>query len=427
MKNNRLLLIILFGVFLSTSSFIYGAAVGVWKIFPYASIATIYEYFKNAYYTTVSSESSEEFKIKDSENILLNQTLTITKNDKDANFFWNQITIPNSIVLSKETVLNNFEVRWGRVDDENLAKVGAIIYQRDKIWYVNQMENKLLEQLGLSDKTTHSGGIKAIFQLKGKKFAYIAYSDAGCTSARIYDLSSEIIVLQLPCLPQNDPIDLAGVGGGWVKLNDNEILLTTGTPTMSAHVSKETNMLAQNDNSPWGKILRISISDKGLSAVIYTKGHRNPQGMAKIDGVIYAVEHGPRGGDEINIISEGSNYGWPLHSFGSEYDLTPINNDLSKIKSSTKPLFSFVPSIGISYIGNCPSSYKKYYHPNSCIAVSSMRGNSLFFVVHDGTGIMFYERMDFESRIRKFKISGDNLIAVTDYEGLIIGKFYPSK
>ena len=264
----------------------------------------------------------------------------------------------------------------------------------------------------------------AIFPLGGKNFAYIAYSDAGCSSARIYDLSSDKIALQLPCLPEDDPIDLAGVGGGWVKLNDNEVLLTTGTPTMSAHVSKETNMLAQNDISLWGKIIRVSISGEALNATVYTKGHRNPQGMARIDGVIYAVEHGPRGGDEINIVSAGSNYGWPLHSFGSEYDLTPINSDLSKVKGATEPLFSFVPSIGISYVGTCPSSYKKYYYPNSCIAVSSMRNNAIFFMVHDGTRIMFYERMDFQSRIRKFKISGDNLIAATDFEGLIIGKFY---
>ena len=66
-------------------------------------------------------------------------------------------------------------------------------------------------------------------------------------------------------------------------------------------------------------------------------------------------------------------------------------------------------------------SYEEYYSPNKCLAVSSMRGGSIFLLVHDDNRVFFNERLDFGSRIRKFFIRDDNIIAVTDFNGIVIG------
>ena len=134
---------------------------------------------------------------------------------------------------------------------------------------------------------------------------------------------------------------------------------------------------------------------------------------------IIGVEHGPMGGDEINIIEEKNNYGWPFFSVGSNYDLSKISKDK---KDSILPLFGFNPSIAINHIQKCPKSYEEYYSPLKCIAVSSFKGG-IFFLLTDEKleKVINVEQLNFETRIRKFKIFGDNLYIGTDYDGLIFG------
>jgi glucose/arabinose dehydrogenase len=77
---------------------------------------------------------------------------------------------------------------------------------------------------------------------------------------------------------------------------------------------------------------------------LWTKGHRNVQGMT-IDaaGRVWATEHGPRGGDELNLIVGGQNYGWPLQSYGADYGSNvPIG--VPVVAGMTQPLVAWVPS-----------------------------------------------------------------------------------
>ena len=75
---------------------------------------------------------------------------------------------------------------------------------------------------------------------------------------------------------------------------------------------------AQNDNSINGKTIFINFLDKKYS--VFTKGHRVVQGLFVDDDYVIATEHGPRGGDEINILKSKHNYGWPISSYGEKYD-----------------------------------------------------------------------------------------------------------
>jgi glucose/arabinose dehydrogenase len=101
-----------------------------------------------------------------------------------------------------------------------------------------------------------------------------------------------------------------------------------------------------------GKVVAIDLVTK--AARIIASGLRNPQGLlAARDGTIWLTEHGPQGGDEINIVREGANYGWPYVTYCTEYGWRPLRNwPLNPVQGRhdgyERPAFVFVPSIGIS-------------------------------------------------------------------------------
>ena len=80
------------------------------------------------------------------------------------------------------------------------------------------------------------------------------------------------------------------------------------------------------------------------------------------------------------------------------------------------------PSIGISYANVCPLNYIKYYAPQKCVAVSSLRDNAIYFIIYSGEKVLFSERIEFNSRIRKFFVQNNNIVAITDLEEVIVGK-----
>ncbi|MGB5943254.1 MAG: PQQ-dependent sugar dehydrogenase [Leeuwenhoekiella sp.] len=109
-----------------------------------------------------------------------------------------------------------------------------------------------------------------------------------------------------------------------------------------------------------GKIYRLNldgsipsdnpfVGEKDAKEAIWSYGHRNPQGMAvnPENGEIWDNEHGPRGGDEINVIEKGANYGWPEITYGINYSGTPITDEVSRPEMK-QPLYYWVPSIAPS-------------------------------------------------------------------------------
>ena len=71
------------------------------------------------------------------------------------------------------------------------------------------------------------------------------------------------------------------------------------------------------DGSHYGRVMQINPAD--WTASVYTKGHRNPQGLYIGTDKIWSTEHGPEGGDELNVLEYSEDYGWPLSSFGTDY------------------------------------------------------------------------------------------------------------
>jgi glucose/arabinose dehydrogenase len=117
---------------------------------------------------------------------------------------------------------------------------------------------------------------------------------------------------------------------------------------------------AQNLANDIGKLVRIDpdgqppgdnpfIGRKDARPEIWSYGHRNGQGLAfnPASGVLWEIEHGPRGGDEVNIISKGKNYGWPVIGYGIDYDGSKIHESTAK-PGMEQPIKYWVPSIAPS-------------------------------------------------------------------------------
>ena len=109
-----------------------------------------------------------------------------------------------------------------------------------------------------------------------------------------------------------------------------------------------------------GKVYRLNLDGsipqdnpfvgvENAKEAIYSYGHRNPQGMIfnETSGEIWVNEHGPRGGDEINVVKKGANFGWPVITYGINYSGTPITDETDK-EGMEQPLYYWVPSIAPS-------------------------------------------------------------------------------
>ena len=119
--------------------------------------------------------------------------------------------------------------------------------------------------------------------------------------------------------------------------------------------------IAQRGDSYYGKVLRLN--DDGSAAAgnpfagragfhpeLFSIGHRNMVGMTihPASGAVWQNENGPQGGDEVNILAAGANYGWPLVSYGRDYSGTPVNGGRRQMEGMQDPVLFWVPSIAIS-------------------------------------------------------------------------------
>jgi glucose/arabinose dehydrogenase len=145
----------------------------------------------------------------------------------------------------------------------------------------------------------------------------------------------------------------AHYGGRIAFLSDHSLLLTLGD-------GFDWREQAQNPASHLGKIVRINrdgsvpadnplLGQEGAAAEIFSLGHRNVQGIL-YDAQrqrIYSHEHGPRGGDELNLIEAGNNYGWPLITFGVDYTGAQIS-PYTELPGLQQPLLQWTPSVAPS-------------------------------------------------------------------------------
>ena len=141
------------------------------------------------------------------------------------------------------------------------------------------------------------------------------------------------------------------------------------------------------------------IIPKNGKSSIKAFGIRNTQGLVHYLGKTFSTDHGPKGGDELNVFINEANFGWPLASYGSRYpDLANFKKGYKYFRDHEKhgfkePIFAFVPSIGISELVVLADDY--YPECKNCILISSLNGRSLFFMrmSKDFDRVLFREKV----------------------------------
>ena len=179
---------------------------------------------------------------------------------------------------------------------------------------------------------------------------------------------------------------------------------------------------AQNLANHLGKIVRIApdgsvpkdnpfLTTDSAKPEIWSYGHRNPQSLAinPASGVLWEIEHGPRGGDEVNIIGKGKNYGWPVIGYGIDYSGAKIHEGTAK-DGMEQPVKYWVPSIAPSgmafYDGTLLPTWK------GSLFTGALAGQMLVRVILDGDKVTGEERLlqNLGERIRDVRQGPDGAI-----------------
>ncbi|TCK66690.1 glucose/arabinose dehydrogenase [Winogradskyella wandonensis] len=172
-----------------------------------------------------------------------------------------------------------------------------------------------------------------------------------------------------------------------------------------------------------GKIYRLNddgsipkdnpfVDTENAKTAIFSYGHRNPQGMAKhpTTGKIWVNEHGPKGGDEINIVQKGKNFGWPVISYGVNYSGTRFT-DITAKEGMEQPLFYWVPSIAPSGMAFVTSD--KYPDWNGNVLVGSLKFEYLERLVLENNKVVKREKLlEGMGRVRDVHEGPDGFIYV---------------
>jgi hypothetical protein len=161
---------------------------------------------------------------------------------------------------------------------------------------------------------------------------------------------------------------------------------------------------------------------KAKSIKQISKGHRNPQGIVKIGNNIYISEHGPRGGDELNLIKKGKDYGWPFVTFGQAYS---SGDYVKPTRPGThagyeKPLYSWVPSVAPTELVQLPSG-PQWKAQQSQIVMGTLAEQALIFIeLLAPNKVGAVTSFDVGHRIRDLELLSDGTMVATTDDGKLL-------
>ena len=399
-------------------------------IFPYKVISKQEQRISQL--TKIAMQQKQNRKIL--QPILLNLELNKKKLASDIETEERVISLSNNLTLKKFHLLSGFyygiNIEFpgsGYIDfyDDNifvLSSRGVLAFRKDHSTdkeSFKQIKNNINEFIG--EKQLGKGNwfsIKDLYILNNKVFiSYTEEIEEDCwnTSIIFGNINFEKIEFKklfspIECVHSINNIDKEfnahQSGGKIISIDNDHILLTIGD-YRSRH-------LAQNKKSLNGKIIKINIKNNQYQMI--SMGHRNPQGLYfdEENKFVLETEHGPLGGDEINLIeiskigdNKIQNYGWPISSVGKhyvgtkkKYEKYPLHDSHSEY-GYIEPLKSFYPSIGISEIVKIGQN--KY-------VVGSMKRKSLyFFELNDQREIIGMEKVEVHERIRDLRFHNNRL------------------
>ncbi|OOQ62273.1 PQQ-dependent sugar dehydrogenase [Mucilaginibacter pedocola] len=273
-------------------------------------------------------------------------------------------------------------------------------------------------------------GICVDNNFKTNRMVYWAFSNrvdnANCTAVAKGKLSAdekslENVSIIYRALPAYD--GTLHYGGRVIMAKDGLLFLSTGERS-----DLVTRPQAQDINSALGKVIRITTDGKpapgnpfagkaNAKAEIYSYGHRNVQGLAihPVTGELWETEFGPRGGDEVNRVLPGKNYGWPTITYGIEYSGKQVGDAIQQKAGLEQPVYYYDPVISPSGI--------TFYHGgamtewNNNLFISSLSGMHVCRLVITNNKVVGEERLlaGENQRFRDIKQGKDGaLYTVTD-------------
>ena len=255
-----------------------------------------------------------------------------------------------------------------------------------------------------------------VSSLSGSRQAFLA-GDPALQWKTVYESS--------PCLPlrgtdsvhQNNPFAGMEIGGRLGFVSDQRLLLTLGDHDFTGLETQQ--MFSQDPQASYGKTILIHLDD-GTSEV-FSLGHRNPQGLyITPDGTIWSTEHGPQGGDELNLIVRGANYGWPLVTYGTDYGSAawPLSHVQGRHDGYEQPIFVWVPSIGVSNLVRIEQDRMPVWKGD--LLVGSLHGHALFRIRLLDHRVVYSEPIEVGERVRDIIEGHDGrLVLWTDTSSIV--------
>ena len=212
----------------------------------------------------------------------------------------------------------------------------------------------------------------------------------------------DVFIARPGCIPDKDHgwrFQGTEAGGRMVLTDENTMLVSVGDHQFDGYNSSQ--RAAMDPNWDLGKIIQIDL--RSLETRIYATGMRNPQGLVVMrDGRIFSTEHGPQGGDEINFVRRGANYGWPLVSYGVNYGFPrspwPTDPHPGGHSGYTRPALAFVPAIGISNLVQPDAGEFPNWSDNDLLLIS-LRAGTLFHVATNEDRVAYVEPVDLNRRL----------------------------
>ena len=365
----------------------------------------------NLIYSSMHVLEVEEFKI-DEVGSLYN-----SENGFRPTFYFDFLD-DNQIILSK----GNGEIFIFYKDKEKFVKKSSNL---DKIFQEQINKSELYKQRfggpGVRD-------IRYDSETNNLFVSFLSTKTNHCLKLEILKASLEKLLFEkfweTPCVK----ISNAHSTGGTLEVYKNYIYLTIGD------FWDENNDNAQNKNSYFGKILKfdirkININKNKIEPDIFSIGHRNPQGLQILkEDILISTEHGPAGGDEINIIKKYKNYGWPIVSDGQPYNLKSPEKFKKKLNSNyEEPIFTFLRSVGISSI--VLYDQEKLSRWNQSFIVGTLKNRSIYRLKFKKNSEETYtingvECIKIGQRIRKLRVNSGDLFMTTDEGKFLILKSY---
>lgn len=325
-----------------------------------------------------------------------------------------------------------------------LTKVENALFIMDKLGNIFNFKNKLMHKM---DYGVFPNGVGAsitnsfeTLSLTATRALYIAYDSSRGTiyaSLQKFNASSRHVRFNISAISidkntlekkgqwrtvfetEDIPNDASfrGATGGKLIVAGNYLYFTIGDYNFGQVPEKDFEFVSQNKSSSFGKIYEHDLNTQKTRVV--SIGHRNPQGLVFTkDGKLVNSEHGPEGGDELNIVVDGKNYGWPYKTYGTDYGTFnwPVKFKAPSVDFA-EPLFAWVPSAAISPVIQISDFSDRW---NGDLMVGSLKAQTLFRLRMLDNRIVFSEPIWVGHRIRDIIEMPNQIVLMTDDPALVL-------